>query len=129
MQIKQKLRTTRQREMILEEIKGMCTHPSADEIYDRLRKKITRISLGTIYRNLEILVGIGAIQKLDGPLKRYDGNIIPHYHVKCTECGKIEDVQMEQFHEIEESFRKKTNYTITGHNLDCIGTCPECQRL
>ena len=65
---------TRQRKVILEELLKQNAHPSADEIYQMVRRRMPRISLGTVYRNLEVLASMGKIQKLElsGALKRYD---------------------------------------------------------
>ena len=65
LQKQQNFRMTRQRGIILEELRKINTHPSADEIYERVRKHLPRISLGTVYRNLEILSELGEIQKLE----------------------------------------------------------------
>lgn len=75
-----KMRMTRQRKIILEEVRKVNTHPSADEIYEMVRLRLPRISLGTVYRNLEILSELGKIQKLQlsGSLKRFDWNTNKH---------------------------------------------------
>jgi len=74
LQKEKNLRMTRQRRVILEELQSKNNHPSADELYERVRAHLPRISLGTVYRNLEVLCELGEIQKLglSGPLKRYD---------------------------------------------------------
>ncbi|MCJ7604005.1 MAG: transcriptional repressor, partial [Desulfobulbaceae bacterium] len=76
MEAKNKLRMTKQRQVILEELRKVKTHPTADDMYQMLRKKMPKISLGTVYRNLEILSESGIIQKLDvgGTQKRFDGD-------------------------------------------------------
>ena len=86
------LRMTRQREVILEELRKVNTHPSADEVYEMVRKRLPRISLGTVYRNLEILSESGDIQKLEPgcTLKRFDGNPSEHSHIRCIRCDRIE---------------------------------------
>jgi Fur family ferric uptake transcriptional regulator len=68
---------TRQRKVILEELRNVDTHPSADEIYEMVRKRLPHISLGTVYRNLEILSETGAIQKLElgCAQKKFDGKV------------------------------------------------------
>ena len=73
MEIDKKTRMTRQRRVILEEIRRTNSHPAADEIYERVRKRLPRISLGTVYRNLDVLCELGEIQRLElsGAMKRY----------------------------------------------------------
>lgn len=77
---------TRQRSVILEELRKVTTHPSADGIYEMVRKRLPRISLGTIYRNLEILFENGDIRRLDtgSHLRRFDGRAEDHYHCAAT---------------------------------------------
>ncbi len=76
MELGKKTRMTRQRRVILEEVRKINDHPAADEIYERVRKRLHRISLGTVYRNLDLLCEVGEIQRLElsGAMKRYDGN-------------------------------------------------------
>ena len=87
------MRMTRQRNVILEELRKVDTHPSADEVYDMVRRRLPRISLGTVYRNLEILSQNGRIQKLEigGTQKRFDGNPANHYHLRCIHCDRLAD--------------------------------------
>lgn len=123
-------RLTRQRKVILEELRKMDAHPSADEIYDRVRKRLPRISLGTVYRNLEILSEQGEIQKLEfgGNLKRFDCNPDTHYHIRCSCCDRVDNVPFIPFTDIENKLEGSTRYKIIGHRLEFIGLCPECAR-
>ena len=123
------LRMTRQRQLILEELRNVSTHPSADELYEMVRKRLPRISLGTIYRNLEILSQVGEIQKLEsgGMQKRFDGNASAHYHIRCLECAQIEDLHMDPFANIEAKAAFLNNYKILGHRLEILGLCPNCK--
>jgi Fur family ferric uptake transcriptional regulator len=123
-----KLRMTRQRKVILEEIRKVRTHPTADEVYEMVRRRIPRISMGTVYRDLDILSEYGMIQKLGGQQRRFDGNMQNHYHVRCISCGRVEDVPMRPLERIEDSAHKICGYEIRGHSLEFIGLCPECKR-
>jgi Fur family ferric uptake transcriptional regulator len=120
---------TRQRQVILEELRRTRSHPRADEIYARVRRRLPRISLGTIYRNLEVLSATGEIQKIEtaGSLKRFDGNIAPHYHIRCLRCHKVVDAPVEVLPDIERLLDGKTDFTITGHRIEFLGLCPKCQ--
>ena len=79
-------RMTQQRKVILEELNNLKTHPTADDLYQVVKVKVPRISLGTVYRNLEILSSDGLIKKLEigGAQKRFDGDLSDHHHVRCT---------------------------------------------
>ena len=124
-----KLRLTDARRIILEELKDLASHPTADEVYDIVRKHIPRVSLGTIYRNLEILAENGQIQKLDGggAQRRFDGNTDVHYHFRCLVCGQVTDLPTQPFKEIETAFFKLSDYEIHQYKLDLIGLCPTCR--
>jgi len=125
-----KLRMTQQRMVILEELRKVHTHPSADEIYEMVRLRLPRISLGTIYRNLEILCELGEIQKLElsGSLKRYDWNPQKHYHIRCLRCNRVDDAPIAPFQQLENDLYEATVFEIIGHNLEFTGLCPECSK-
>jgi len=121
------LRFTPQRKAILEVLHEMDTHPTADDLYERVRKKMPKISLGTIYRNLDILYHQGIIQKLHvaESQMRFDGNPEFHYHIHCTQCGSIADI----FNCPDISFvmnELETDFTITDYSLIFHGLCPDC---
>lgn len=121
------LKITQQRRVILEELWKVKTHPSADEVYHLVRKRLPHISLGTVYRNLEILSEAGIILKLGvgGSQKRFDGNTNPHYHFRCTKCNVIYDVDfIFNVSEIKEKINTVPN--ISGFNLEFYGLCESC---
>jgi Fe2+ or Zn2+ uptake regulation protein len=122
------LRMTRQRRVILEELRKVNTHPSADEIYEIVRKRLPRISLGTVYRNLEILSDSGDIQKLETgcSLKRFDGNLSEHCHIRCVRCDRIADAPMLPELEIDLERFDSTDFEIIGHRLEFLGVCSIC---
>ncbi len=130
MQAKAPLRKTKQREVILEELNKVKTHPTADEIYDMVRRSLPNISLGTVYRNLEVLSEAGLIRKLDlaGTQKRFDGDTREHYHVRCNRCGRVDDVPGEPIPAIERAIGRMSDYVIESHRLEFTGYCPECQK-
>jgi len=120
---------TRQRQVILEEIRKMEYHPNADEVYEAVRRRMPRISLGTVYRNLESLSRAGIINKLElgGTKKRFDGKLENHHHVRCIECGRLENVSSVSTLDIENAFRGVCGYQITGYQLILNGLCPDCR--
>ena len=126
---KPKSRMTRQRRIILEELRKAGSHPTADGIYEMARRRLPRISLGTIYRNLETLSRSGVIRKLEfgGPQKRFDGHPENHYHLYCTNCGRLDDIPSRPIPNIEDAFHDACDYQITGHQLVLIGLCPNCK--
>ena len=121
-------RNTRQRQVVLEELKKLCSHPTAGELYEVARTRLPKISLGTIYRNLELLAETGVIRKLviSGSEARFDANTERHHHVRCVRCGRVDDI-----HDLRPDFAKgevksPSGYEITGFRLEFFGVCPEC---
>ena len=125
------VRMTAQRKVILEALRRVDTHPTADTIYAMVRRKLPRISLATVYRNLEWLAEAGLIQKYEsgGSQRRFDGDPSDHYHVRCVRCGRLEDLRMDRSATLEQAAREKTNYRIVGHRLEYLGICPACGKL
>lgn len=130
MQKEKILRMTQQRKVILEELQSKNNHPSADELYERVRVHLPRISLGTVYRNLEVLCQLGEIQKLNlsGSIKRYDGYPAKHYHIRCVRCNRVDDAPIAPMNRIEDELYEATVFEIIGHNLEFVGYCPECSK-
>jgi Fur family ferric uptake transcriptional regulator len=120
---------TSQRRVILDIVRASRTHPTADEVYERVRRKLPKISLATVYRNLEALSREGLINKLElgSSQKRFDPLIDDHYHIRCSICHKIEDVPKQPGQQIDSMIKKISKYKITGHTLEFTGICPECQ--
>ena len=124
------LRMTRQRQGILEELRKSNTHPSADELFGRVRKHMPRISLGTVYRNLEILSELGEIQTIQmaGSLKRFDGVAENHYHIRCVNCDRLIDAPVDVSQTLENAVQVHTDFRILGHKVEFTGICPKCRR-
>ena len=98
-EIKEKVagqRYSRQREEILRVVQQTDSHPTADWVYEQVRKILPHVSLGTVYRNLNLLADEGLIQRviLDDGFVRFDGNTNDHHHFICTKTGKIYDVML-----------------------------------
>ena len=121
-------RLSKQRKVILEELRKVKTHPTADEVYDMVRKIIPRISLGTVYRNLEFLSNKGLVLKLGAPgaQKRFDGTPEPHPHIRCAVCTSVADVECDvDIPAIAEEYTH--GYKILNTNVEFVGVCPKCQ--
>ena len=128
MQKQLNLRMTRQRKVILEELRKVETHPSADEVYEMVRKRLPRISLGTVYRNLEILSESGEIQKIElgCSSKRFDGIAVNHYHIRCIHCDRLIDAPADFDVAVNHNLKNTIDFKIIGHKLEFIGICPDC---
>jgi len=123
------LRMTRQRQVILEELRATDQHPSADDLYSRVKQKLPRISLGTVYRNLEILSELGEIQTIAsaGNLKRFDGEAQNHYHMRCLGCDRLFDAPLEVIDALERALQTKTDFRVLSHRIEFVGFCRDCQ--
>jgi len=123
-------RSTQQRDVILKQLTGTHSHPTADELYAIVRKRLPKVSLGTVYRNLERMVESGEIQKIEGcgGQKRFDGDIKVHYHARCLECGRIDDVPIKPAKQLELSAMRETDYRIIEHKILFLGFCPKCKQ-
>jgi len=121
-------RNTPQRKVILEELCAVHSHPTAAELYEIVRRRLPRISLGTVYRNLEVLYEDGQIDKLElaGAETRFDGNLEPHCHARCTACGKVTDL-----YGIEKVLPPQPaeidGHLIEGYRLEFFGHCTDCR--
>lgn len=122
-------RMTKQRQAILDVIKNTNSHPTADWIYEEVRKIIPNISLGTIYRNLGILKEMGEIMELNfgSTYSRYDGNPKNHYHFCCSKCGQVLDLDISLFSELSNYINKNTDHIVENHRLEFYGICKQCQ--
>ncbi|WP_027719849.1 Fur family transcriptional regulator [uncultured Desulfovibrio sp.] len=121
-------RMTRQRAVILEELRKTKSHPTADELYGIVRERLPRISLGTVYRNLDFLADSGEIRRLQaaGSTKRFDGDISWHQHVRCLRCGRIGDVRQPLAAPTVEGIKAQGFSSIVGSRIEFDGICDEC---
>jgi Fe2+ or Zn2+ uptake regulation protein len=128
--MEKKLRMTHQREIILDELRRCRSHPTADELYERIKKKLPRISLATVYRNLEILSEVGLITKLEisGRQKRFDWDVQDHDHVYCTECHRVDNIPTATTTCLPVDPEQQKGYQITGCRIEFYGLCPNCQK-
>jgi Fur family ferric uptake transcriptional regulator len=122
------MRLTTQRQIILEELEKVTSHPTANEVYDMVRRRLPRIGLGTVYRNLELMANSGIILKLEvgGTQKRFDATVEPHYHIRCSSCGKVNDINIAVQEHINQEAEKASNYKILGHHIEFSGICRSC---
>ncbi len=122
-------RDTKQRQLVLDAVRERYDHPTADDIYLAVREKDSRISRGTVYRNLSLLSDEDEIAHVRVPgADRYDLRTDLHYHMICVKCSKVIDVPIPYNSEIENKVSSETGYTVKRHRLIFEGICPECQK-
>ena len=128
MLLESKKRNTKQKELIISILREIKTHPTADDIYEMVKKHLPKISISTVYRNLEHMCETGEVRKLGvgGSQRRYDGNSMPHHHIRCTECGRVDDVHLQWSTELENNVKEQSGYEVTGHVTLFLGKCENC---
>lgn len=122
-------RNTKQRQLILDAVRARSDHPSAEQIYLDVRAADDRISRGTVYRNLNVLVRHRVVLQVKLPhTDRYEGQLDLHYHLLCKECGEVRDVPMPYQRNLDLDAARKTGYTIDRHRTVFEGICPDCRQ-
>ena len=122
---------TKQREAIMKVLNSTSSHPSAEWIYEQVKKEVPSIGLGTVYRNLRLLKEAGkvCVLPISNDTARFDGNTNRHYHFYCDRCGKILDLDEPIDATIETRIAKKTGLKVTRHHLELGGLCLDCQNV
>ncbi|SDB35546.1 Fur family transcriptional regulator [Eubacterium oxidoreducens] len=120
---------SKQREAVKHYLQNHTTHPTAEMIYQDLKKTMPNISLGTVYRNLNLLVERGDAIKLDfgDGIDRFDGFTSPHYHFICNKCNRLFDLKMKHLEHINSLASIEFDGEIEGHIIYFHGTCPDCK--
>lgn len=119
-------RMTSQRAEILAELRAAHDHPTAAELHDRLRPRLPRLSLGTVYRNLDVLAAVGLVAKLagNGIEARYDGVPEPHDHARCRCCGAVADIPSQGGDGV---IALPEGFLVECRRLEYVGLCADCR--
>lgn len=122
------LKHSRQRDAVLTFLKSTTSHPTAEDVYTVVRQEFPKVSLGTIYRNLNLLVDQGDLIRIrcgDG-VEHFDATVETHNHFICRSCGRVQDVDWELRPDIDQAAEKCCSGKIEGHELYFYGTCNQC---
>ena len=120
------MRYSRQRNIIRDIVFSTNSHPNADWVYHEAKNFIPSMSLGTVYRNLKQLSKMGIIKTIyDGSVARFDWNTHPHNHLKCIECGRITDIEIEKTNNFAEKVLDDHDFDVHDIEVTFIGTCLE----
>lgn len=122
-------RNTIQKQMVLDTVRSMSCHPTADEIYIQIAEHHPNISKGTVYRNLNLLAEQGEILRVQIPnaADRFDFKTHNHYHMRCQCCGRVFDVSVPYLSHLEEEIKNTDGFLLLSHSIVFSGICPECQ--
>lgn len=122
-------RFTEQRAAVYRFLAGTDVHPTAEDVYRYVREDLPGISLATVYKSLETLVGCGLAVKLTyaDQSARYDGRTDPHHHARCVVCGHVMDLVGDiSKDEIATLKNEASSFTVTGYRLELSGYCADC---
>ena len=127
--LEKKARNTKQLEVIWDTIKDDSSHPTADQVYARVRERFPNVSLGTVYRNLQKLVADEKLQVLMiGRAQHFDPLVKRHQHFICEKCGRVFDVLVDTRDEIKPAKLPHAGFKVTSHQLAFYGACKHCSR-
>ena len=123
-------RLTHQRRRVLERLKGVTSHPTAEEVYGMVKEEIPNISLGTVYRNLELMSRNGIILQVPAisGQARYDGDVSGHGHISCRACDRIDDLFIEAGYEALRSAAEDAGFRELTVLVELSGRCPDCAK-
>lgn len=121
-------RLTPQRLAILEVVREATDHPTANDIFHRVRARHPSIAYGTVYSALRTLTNLGLIQELKfgDAASRYDGRLEPHHHAVCLGCGRFAEVEVSLTERQWSQVSRQTGFEIHGHHIQFAGYCPAC---
>lgn len=120
-------RYSRQRELIHQTLMGTDQHPTAEMVYSWLKPDNPNLSLGTVYRNLNLLADEGVITRMAFPVERYDANTKPHPHFRCGKCGGVFDLALPYDPLLDSRAAENCEHDVEGHELLYHGTCVHCK--
>ena len=121
---------TRQRAAVYDYLSSVEHHPTAEEVFLNVKRQLPKISLATVYKNLEALAACEAISKLtygDGSA-RYDIRTDHHYHTRCLNCGGMWDLEAASGKSALEQIKPQSGFTVSDIRLELLGYCKDCKR-
>ena len=122
-------RSSVQRQLVSRIIESSRDHPTAQSVFEQAREQMPSISLGTVYRNLQLLVDQGLLleRKIGNRPARYEGQRQRHYHICCVECGALEDLSVPYQEILDRRVQRMVRYQLQEHRMEFYGICPRCQ--
>ena len=120
-------RYSKQRELIYQALTCTDCHPTADMVYQMLKPENPTLSLGTVYRNLNLLVEEGEISRLPFPVERYDAKIKPHPHFRCVVCEQVIDLDLPYDQRLDDQVAALGHH-VSSHSVLFTGTCANCMQ-
>ena len=124
------VRRTRQRQLVLDAVRKSDDHPTAAQVYKRVRRRYPKIAYATIYNSLRWWVEQGELRELTfgDDAARYDRKQERHDHAICTRCGKLIDAEVKLPKKLLEAVQRQTGLQVTTHHVQFLGLCPACAK-
>ena len=122
-------RNTIQKDLVRNAVYEMKRHVTANEVYEFIKESYPTIGIGTVYRNIDILVEEGALRKVEvseGP-NRFDFTLKNHYHVKCVKCGEVSDVDMDEIPDLMKKIHDTHGIEFLDYDISFKGICSKCR--
>ncbi len=121
-------RYSRQRELIYQAVRSSKDHPTAEMVFQQLKPGNPHLSLGTVYRNLNLLSEEGRLCRMPFPVERYDPCVEPHSHLRCEKCGKVVDLELPYDQSVDRrAAALLPEAGILRHDLIFYGVCSGCR--
>lgn len=123
-------KVTPQRLAVYDMLSHTTEHPTAEMIYQKVKEQYPTMSFATVYKSVEIFSKLGVIQVLNTGEDsfRYDAKTSEHSHIKCTKCGRVNDVSHLDARAVESLVENETGFKVNGHQFYFYGICPDCQK-
>ena len=125
------MKYSRQRELILKTLKENCIHPTAEQLYELIRREEPTVSLATVYRNLNLLAENGMVKKIEGldGTAHFDHQTFDHYHFICAKCNRVFDIPCDIAPDLAQDVEIRTGIRIASYDVSFRGTCKSCQKF
>ena len=125
------MKYSRQRELILKTLKENCIHPTAEQLYELIRREEPTVSLATVYRNLNLLAENGMVKKIEGldGTAHFDHQTFDHYHFIFTKCNRVFEIACDIARDLAQDVESRTGFRIASYDVSFRGTCKSCQKF
>lgn len=122
-------RNTIQKKLVLDTVAQLHNHPTAEEVYDCIHGTHPSVSKATVYRNLKQLSDLGKLKRIESVnlADHYDHQCHDHYHIQCTKCNRVYDIDLDYMDDIDSKVSGSTDFQIESHDIVFKGVCPHCQ--
>jgi Fe2+ or Zn2+ uptake regulation protein len=122
------LRMTDQRRAVYDVLMGERDHPTAVEVFTRVRAKVQNISLATVYNCLDTLTGCGLVKTVTHEREpaRYCPNLQEHAHFFCESCDTVTDIPLRSRKQPQDVWEFPGEFSVSHHEVSFSGLCPKC---